>query len=304
MKFELSTKSNILITGGKGFIGSNLKRFLHQEGYNNISTPGSKEYNLVNEGKAIKMIDNYHPDLIINLAAKHGNIKENQESPSDFFYENLMIGVNVLRACIGRGVGKVVNIGSATSYPESIEMPLKEANLWSGLPGGATRFYGLAKRDIIQYSEAVRTQHNLNTINLIITNIHGPEQKSGVISDTIKKLREAKDTNKPSVTFWGSGEQTRDFLYVDDASRAILLATANLNETSPINIGSGEETSIREVVETSKDIIGYRGEIVWDTTKPEGVKRRCLDVTRARDNLGFKASTSLKEGLEKIIHHN
>lgn len=304
------TKKRIVITGGLGFLGSHLTRELEQRGANNIYIPNHSEMDLREKKVALKVTQN--AQVVIHLAGNVGGIGYNQANPGTLFYDNIMMGINIIDACRQNLVGKLVSIGTICSYPKYTDIPFKEENLWNGYPEETNAPYGIAKKALITMSQAYQQQYALNVINLLPVNLYGPgdhfdSKSSHVIPALIKKFVDAKKNQVKEVIVWGTGKATREFFYVEDAAKAIAEATEKHNRSEPVNVGACMEISIKELAELIKEIVGFEGKIVWDTTKPDGQPRRMLDTTKAKDYFGFQASTDFKVGLKKTIdwyNHN
>ena len=302
---DLATK-RICVTGGAGFLGTHLIRRLKEHGAREIFVPQYPEYDLVREADIIRMIDTAKPDIIIHLAAKVGGIGANREKPGEFFYDNLMMGVQLIHQAWLKGVEKFVAIGTICAYPKFTPIPFKEEDLWNGYPEETNAPYGLAKKMLLVQSQAYREQYGYNSIFLLPVNLYGPGDNfnpasSHVIPALIRKYLEAKEQGASEIVAWGDGTPTREFIYVEDAAEGITLATERYNSSEPVNIGSGFEISIKELAETIARLTGFTGNIRWDTTKPNGQPRRKLDTTRARDAFGFEAKTNFEEGLKRTI---
>lgn len=296
----------VLVTGGAGFLGRVLVRALQQRGCGPISVPRSAEYDLVDRGASERLLDDARPDLIIHLAAVCGGIGANRDRPGDFFYQNLMMGVQLMEAARRRGVPKFVAIGTVCAYPKFAEVPFREERLWDGYPEETNAPYGLAKKMLLVQAQAYRQQYGYNAIYLLPANLYGPGDNfdlhtSHVIPALIRKLSEAKRRRDAAVICWGTGRASREFLYVDDAAEGILLAAERYNGAEPVNLGNGREITIRELTETIRRMIGFDGRIEWDATRPDGQPRRALDTRRARELFGFEARTPLEEGLRRTI---
>ena len=296
----------VAITGGTGFLGRRLTRKFTERGCRNIFTAGHKEYDLVRPEDIRRLYDDAKPDIVVHLAAKVGGIGFNLENPATLFYENLMMGVQMLHEGFLRGIEKFVAIGTVCSYPKFTPVPFREEDLWNGYPEETNAPYGLAKKMVLVQSQAYRRQYGFNSIFLLPVNLYGPgdnfdPRSSHVIPALIKKCVDAGRNNEKEIVVWGTGKATREFFYVEDAAEAICLATERYNSSEPINIGAGFEISIKKLAEMIAELTGFAGRIIWDETKPDGQPRRMLDTTRAFRELGFKAKTDLREGLKKTI---
>ena len=302
---DLATK-RICVTGGAGFLGTHLIRRLKEHGAKEIFVPQYPEYDLVREADIIRMIDTAKPDIIIHLAAKVGGIGANREKPGEFFYDNLMMGVQLIHQSWLKGVEKFVAIGTICAYPKYTPIPFKEEDLWNGYPEETNAPYGLAKKMLLVQSQSYREQYGYNSIFLLPVNLYGPGDNfnpasSHVIPALIRKYLEAKEQGADEIVAWGDGSPTREFIYVEDAAEGIALATQNYNSSEPVNIGSSFEISIKDLTETIARLTGFNGSIRWDATKPNGQPRRKLDTTRAREAFGFEAKTDFEEGLKRTI---
>lgn len=296
----------IMVTGGAGFLGSHVVERLRDAGCRNVLVPRSRQYDLRNPQTAMELIKETRPDLIIHLAAAVGGIEANRKNPGSFFYDNLTMGVHLMEAARIYDVKKFVACGTICSYPKFAPVPFREEDLWNGYPEETNAPYGLAKKMLLVQSQAYRQQYGFNSIFLLPVNLYGPRdnfdlETSHVIPALIRKCLEAKEQNKDHITVWGTGKATREFLYVEDAAEAILLAAEHYDGDQPVNIGTGEEISIQSLAELIAELTGYTGEIRWDPQKPDGQPRRCLDVRKAKEYFGFEAKVSLKEGLRKTI---
>jgi GDP-L-fucose synthase len=296
----------ILVTGGAGFLGSYVVGKLKQRGCKDIFVPRSKDYNLVQMDAVKRLYKDSNPNIVIHLAAAVGGIGANCERPADFFYDNIMMGVQLMEEARLRKVSKFVNIGTVCSYPKFTPIPFKEKDLWNGYPEETNAPYGLAKKMLIVQSQAYRQQYGFNSINLLQVNLYGPGDNfapeiSHVIPALIKKCCDAIKNRENRIIVWGTGKPTREFLYVEDAAEGILLATEKYNKSEPINLGSGFEISIKDLVELIARLTGFKGEIIRDASKPDGQPRRCLDVSKAKKEFGFVAKTTFEEGLKKTI---
>jgi GDP-L-fucose synthase len=296
----------ILVTGAHGFLGSHIVARLERTGCRQIIAPRHAECDLPN-GEAIEaLFRNEQPDVVIHAAAAVGGIGANRANPGRFFYENAMMGLQLIEAARRHGTEKVVVLGTICAYPKLTPVPFREEDLWGGYPEEVTAPYGLAKKMLMVQCQAYRQQYGMNAIFLLPVNLYGPGdhfdlQNSHVVPAMIRKCMEAKDRGDAEVVLWGDGSPTREFLYADDAAEAILLATKAYDKPEPVNLGSGEEISIRNLAELIARLVGFKGRITWDTTQPNGQPRRCLNVSRAEREFGFKASTALEEGLRRTI---
>ena len=296
----------VLVTGGAGFLGREVVDLLKKKGCRHIFVPRKKEYDLRKESAIKRVLKDSKPDIILHLAAVVGGIGANQRHPGQFFYDNIRMGVQLMEEARKFGVEKFVAIGTICAYPKFAKVPFKEDDLWSGYPEETNAAYGLAKKMLLVQSQAYRQEYEFNSIFLLPVNLYGPgdnfsEDSSHVIPALIKKCVEAKALNAPSVTVWGTGKATREFLYVDDAARAIVLAAEKYNGAQPVNIGAHREISIKELAGLIVRLTGYKGKVVWDAIKPDGQPRRKLDTARAKKAFGFQAQMGLEEGLKKTI---
>lgn len=296
----------ITITGGDGFLGRHLVRKFQERGYQHVQSVPYPEYDLGQLADVQRMYREFQPQIIIHLAAKVGGIGFNQENPATLFYENLMMGTQLLHEGYLHQLEKFVGIGTICAYPKFTPVPFREEDLWNGYPEETNAPYGLAKKMLLVQSQAYRQQYGFNSIHLLPVNLYGPgdnfdPRSSHVIPALIKKCVEAVEQHADEVVVWGTGKATREFFYVADAAEAILLATERYNKSDPVNIGAGFEISIQELVELIAEITGFQGHIRWDTSKPDGQPRRMLDTSRAFNEFGFKAATNFREGLTKTI---
>lgn len=306
MVLDLS-KKRICVTGGAGFLGTHLIRNLQNRGAKDITVPTIEEYDLVKQAGIKHMLETAQPDVIIHLAAHVGGIGANMEKPAEFFYDNLMMGVQLMHESWRFGVEKFVAIGTICAYPKFTPIPFKEEHLWDGYPEETNAPYGLAKKMLLVQSQAYRQQYGFNSIFLLPVNLYGPGDNfnpasSHVIPALIRKCLEAKDRKENKIIAWGDGSPTREFIYVEDAAEGIALATIHYDESEPVNIGSSFEISIKELLEKIARMTGFEGEIVWDTSKPNGQPRRKLDTSRAEAWFGFKAATDFETGLQRTIN--
>jgi len=294
------------VTGGAGFLGSFIVEKLKERGAREIFIPTIEEYDLVNGDDVRRMLDTSQPDIVIHLAAQVGGIGANQEHPAEFIYSNAMMGFQLIHESWKRGIEKFVCLGTICAYPKFTPVPFKEENLWDGYPEETNAPYGLAKKLLLVQSQAYRQQYGFNCIYLLPVNLYGPRDNfkldsSHVIPALIRKCVEAQDAGTDSIEVWGDGSPTREFLYVEDAAEGILLAAEGYNGPEPVNLGSGNEIAIKDLVNTIARITGFTGKIIWDTSKPNGQPRRGLDTTRAWEYFGFRAQMSFEDGLRKTI---
>lgn len=300
-------KKRILVTGGNGFLGRHLVQMLQERKAvpkENIVAPTSQEVDLRIMEKCMDATKDI--DVVIHLAAKVGGIGANREKPGEFFYDNLMMGTQLMEAARLNGVEKFVAIGTVCSYPKFCPVPFKEDDLWNGYPEETNAPYGLAKKMLLVQSQAYRQQYGFNSVFLMPVNMYGPAdnfdpKSSHVIPALIKKVADAKATNSPEIVVWGHGTATREFLYVKDGAKGIILATENYEKSDPVNLGSSYEISIKDLVNLISELMGYTGKITWDTTKPDGQPRRKLDTTRATEEFGFTSETDFITGLKETI---
>lgn len=296
--------ATVLITGQTGFLGTQLFRLFVQRGYD-VVVP-DKRYDLKNAGEVKSLFDEYYPEIVIHAAALCGGIKANRNRPAEFFYDNMMMGLNVLDRSYRSGVSKFVQIGSVCSYPLEGEMPFKEEDLWSGYPELTNAAYGVSKRALLTLCQSYRQQYDMNCIYLMPVNMYGPgddfqTEDSHVIPALIRRITRACQNETDAISLWGTGKATREFLYVEDCAEAILQATQKYNKPEPINIATGEEISIADLANLISELIGFKGKILWDASMPDGQPRRLFDTSKAKQEFGFQAKTFLREGLKKTI---
>jgi GDP-L-fucose synthase len=302
----MDRSQTVLVTGGAGFLGSHLVRELRARGYQRVLAPRSAQYDLVDGAAVRRLLAESQPALVIHLAARVGGIGANQERPADFFYHNLMMGTQLLHESWRARVRKFVAIGTVCSYPKVTPVPFREAQLWEGYPEETNAPYGLAKKILLVQAQAYRQQHGFNAIYLLPVNLYGPGDNfdpasSHVIPALIKRFVEAAERGDEMVEAWGDGSPTREFLYVEDAARGIVQAAERYDRPEPVNLGSGQEISIRALVDQIAALVGYRGAVVWDVSKPNGQPRRGLDTSRAAREFDFQASTPFSDGLRRTI---
>ena len=296
----------VLVTGGAGFLGACVVADLQRKGCRSICSPRSKDYDLVDNEAVKRLYRDTNPDIVIHLAAVVGGIGANRENPGSFFYDNLMMGVQMMEQGRRYGIEKFVAIGTICAYPKLTPVPFREENLWNGYPEETNAPYGLAKKMLLVQAQAYRQQYGFNAVYLLPVNLYGPgdnfdPSSSHVIPALIKKCVDAARNGDKQVEVWGTGTATREFLYVEDAAEGIVLATEHYNQSEPVNLGAGFEISIRDLVSLIVEMTGFKGKVVWDQTKPDGQPRRMLDTTRAEKYFGFKAKTAFEEGLKKTI---
>lgn len=318
----------ILVTGGAGFLGSFVVKKLQRRGCKDIFVPRSKDYDLVEMQAVKRLYEDAKPDIVIHLAGRVGGIGANRVDPGKFLYDNLMMGLQMMEVARQVGLEKFVAVGTVCSYPKFAAIPFREEDFWNGYPEETNASYGLAKKMLLVQAQAYRQQYGFNAIYLLPVNLYGPRDNfdlesshviPALIHKFIKAQRETGSKQKavgsnsahsivptsysapPSVVVWGTGKPTREFLYVEDAAEGILLATERYNKPEPVNLGAGFEISIKELVDLIAKLTGFKGNILWDKTKPDGQPRRMLDVSRAKKEFGFSAKTGLEEGLKKTI---
>jgi GDP-L-fucose synthase len=296
----------IVVTGGAGFLGSHVVEELERRGARDVFVPRKRDFDLVDGAAVRRLLDEARPDLVVHLAARVGGIGANRENPGSFFYDNLMMGVQLLEACRQARVAKVVTLGTICAYPKLTPVPFREEYLWDGYPEETNAPYGLAKKMLLVQSQAYRQQYGMNAIHLLPVNLYGPRDNfdpslSHVIPALIKKIQDAQDAGAGHIDVWGTGRASREFLYVEDAARGIVLAAESYDGPEPVNLGAGFEILIRELVTTLARLMDFAGEIRWDATKPDGQPRRSLDTSRAERLFAFRASTSFEDGLRRTI---
>lgn len=296
----------VVVTGGAGFLGTYVTRRLRERGVEQIFVPRREDYDLVKIEQVRRLYDETRPDLVIHMAAVVGGIGANRANPGRYFYDNLMMGVQLLDEAYRYGIPKFVGLGTICAYPKFTPVPFREEDLWNGYPEETNAPYGLAKKMMLVQSQAYREQYGYNSIFLLPVNLYGPRdnfdlQSSHVIPALIRKCVEAIERKEKRIVCWGSGAVTREFLHAADCAEGILRASESYNSSEPVNLGSGFEISIRELAEKIARLTGFTGELVWDTTQPDGQPRRCLDVTRAEREFGFRARIGFDEGLRETI---
>ena len=298
---------SVLITGANGFLGRNLIRQMVDYGYKDVVGIDINDADLTNENEIESIFHKYKPEYVVHCAAKLGSLEYMQKYSNTIFYDNIRMNLNVMEYSRKHDVKKLINIGTASSYPENIEVPYKESQYWQDLPEKTIRGYAMAKKFSLIHQEMCWEQYDFSSIYLVLANLYGPGFIIGskyphVIPSIIIKMYNAKINNLNNITLWGNGNQTREFLYVDDATNAIILSLDKYNDITPLNIGSGYEISIKDLAEMVRNIVGFTGEILWDNRKPTGQSRRILDVSRASFKIGFKSKVELKQGLTETIN--
>ncbi len=296
----------IVVTGGAGFLGGYVQAGLKARRAGRILVPRIEEYDLTRLPDIQRMYDDMAPDIVIHLAAVVGGIGANRAHPGEFFYKNLMMGVQLLEEGRLRGIEKFVAVGTVCAYPKFTPVPFREEDLWNGYPEETNAPYGLAKKMLLVQSQAYRKEYGFNSIFLLPVNLYGPgdnfdPQSSHVIPALIKKCVDAVERGDSSITVWGTGNASREFIYAADAAEGILLATERYNESEPVNIGAGFEITIRELVAKIARLTGFQGEVIWDTSQPDGQPHRCLDTRRAYEKFGFRAAMDFDEGLKRTV---
>lgn len=300
------TEKRICVTGGLGFLGSHLIDRLKARGCENVFIADRDKYDLTKEAEIVRMYEEIRPDIVIHLAAVVGGIGANREHPGSFYYLNMVMGAMLIEQARLHNIEKFVALGTICAYPKFTPVPFKEMDLWLGYPEETNAPYGLAKKMMMVQLQAYRQEYDFHGIYLLPVNLYGPrdnfdDRSSHVIPALIKKCVEAKEAGADSIEVWGTGKATREFFYVEDAAEAIALAAERYDGTEPVNLGAGFEISIKDLVELIAKLTGFEGKIVWDSSKPDGQPRRCLDTSRAKEYFGFQAHTNFEEGLRKTI---
>jgi len=296
----------VCVTGGAGFLGSFVLAALEKRGVEDVFVPHIEDYDLTDVGDIRRMLQDSDPDIIIHLAALAGGIGANLERPAEFFYDNLMMGVPLMHEAYKQGVDKFVAIGTICAYPKFAEIPFKEDDLWLGYPEETNAPYGLAKKMLLVQAQAYREQYGFNAIYLLPVNLYGPRDNfnlktSHVIPALIRKFVEAQERGDKEVVLWGDGSPTREFFYAGDAAEGILMAAEKYHEGEPVNLGCGMEISIKDLAELIGSLTKFEGQVVWDTSKPNGQPRRMLDVSRAKEKFGFTAQMNFEDGLRNTV---
>jgi GDP-L-fucose synthase len=296
----------VLVTGGAGFLGRHVVRSIQDQGCQAVVVPRSHDFDLREKSAIVRLLEQARPDVLLHLAATVGGIEANRRFPGQFFYDNAIMGLQLMEQARLSGVEKFVAIGTVCAYPKFTPVPFREVDLWNGYPEETNAPYGLAKKMLLVQAQAYRQEYGFNAIYLLPVNLYGPgdnfaSETSHVIPALIRKCLEAVENGAAEVVVWGTGQASREFLFVEDAAEAIVLAAEHYNDPAPVNLGSGLEVSIKELVELIAELTGFRGRLVWDTTKPDGQPRRCLDTTVAERAFGFRARTVFREGLKRTI---
>jgi GDP-L-fucose synthase len=301
-----SVTDRIIVTGGAGFLGSFVTEALRAKGYTNLVIPRRKDVDLTNEAAVEKLYKDVKPDAIIHLAAEVGGIGANRDNPGRYFFANMAMGLHLIEGARKYGLKKFVQVGTICAYPKFTPVPFREEELWNGYPEETNAPYGIAKKALLVMCQGYRQQYGLNASYLLPVNLYGPRDNfdlktSHVIPALIRKTIGAKRAGRPTIEAWGTGSASREFLYVEDAAAGVVAAFEKYDEPEPINLGAGREISIKALTELVARTAGYEGTIVWDPTKPDGQPRRCLDVSRAKQHLGWQSTTTLEDGLKKTI---
>lgn len=300
------TNKRIVVTGGGGFLGSHVVCKLKARGCSSVFAPRRRDYDLTQAEAVERLFREHRPEILIHAAAVVGGIGANRENPGSFFYSNAIIGIQVIEAARSHGVDKTVVLGTICAYPKLTPVPFREENLWDGYPEETNAPYGIAKKALLVQCQAYRQQYGMNAIYLLPVNLYGPRdnfdvKSSHVIPALIRKCVEAREEGRPEIECWGDGSATREFLYVEDAADGVIAAAEKYDGPEPVNLGSGMEISIRDLVQKIASLTGYDGKIRWDATKPNGQPRRCLDITRSEREFGFRTKTGFDEGLRRTI---
>ena len=302
----LQPDTRIVVTGGTGFLGRHVMAALAARGYTNAVALGRRDYDLTQEPEAGRLFAERRPEVVVHLAAVVGGIGANRKHPGSYFFQNLMIGSLLMEHARRAGVRRFVSVGTICSYPKFTPVPFREEDLWNGYPEETNASYGLAKKMLLVQSLAYRQEYGFDAVNVLLVNLYGPgdnfdPESSHVIPALIRKCVEAAERGASEIEVWGTGKATREFLYVEDAAYGIVLATERYDGADPVNLGANTEISIKDLVELIVAETGFKGEVVWDTTKPNGQPRRCLDTTRAEQLFGFRAQVPLREGIERTV---
>jgi GDP-L-fucose synthase len=303
---SVSTTDRIVVTGGAGFLGLCVVEILRARGYQNIYIPRRKDFDLTAEADVQRLYREQKPQIMLHLAAEVGGIGANRDNPGRFFFANLAMGLHLIEQARINKIKKFLQVGTICAYPKFTPVPFRESELWNGYPEETNAPYGVAKKSLLVMCQSYRQQYGLNAIYLLPVNLYGPRDNfhphsSHVIPALIRKCVEARLAGQRQITAWGTGSVSREFLYVQDCAEGIVLSLEKYDSPDPINLGSGREITIKDLTEMIARLSGFKGQIVWDPSKPDGQPRRCLDVSRARQLIGFAAQTSLEEGLKKTI---
>jgi GDP-L-fucose synthase len=300
------TRLRVTVTGGAGFLGQVVCRKLAERGCTQIAVPRRADYDLTQESHVVRMYDDFKPDVVIHLAAEVGGIGANRDHPGRFFFANMAMGMHLIEHGRQREIKKFVQAGTVCAYPKHTPVPFREQELWNGYPEETNAPYGVAKKALFVMLDGYKREHGLNSTVLVPVNLYGPGDNfdlhtSHVIPALIRKCCDAVDRQNETITCWGTGSASREFLYVDDAAEGILAAAEQMDEPTPINLGTGSEIKIKQLVKLIAELAGFNGRIEWDETKPDGQPRRCLDIQRAEELLGWRGVVDLREGLKRTI---
>lgn len=302
----ISKTDRILVTGGAGFLGGFIVEILRARGYREIFVPRRKDFDLTSEADVQKLYREHHPDIVLHLAAEVGGIGANRDNPGRFFFANMAMGLHLIEQARIHKIKKFVQVGTICAYPKFTPVPFRESELWNGYPEETNAPYGVAKKSLLVMCQAYRQQYGLNAIYLLPVNLYGPRDNfhphsSHVIPALVRKCVEARLARAKQITAWGTGKVSREFLYVEDCAQGVVLSLEKYDSPEPMNLGSGREITIKDLTDLVARLSRFQGKIIWDPSKPDGQPRRCLDVTRAREAIGFSAGTSLEDGLSKTI---
>lgn len=302
----ISSKDRIIVTGGAGFLGGFVVERLRARGYRDIVVPRRREYDLTREADVERLYNDHRPAAVMHLAAEVGGIGANRENPGRFFFANAAMGLHLIEGARRHGLKKFLQVGTICAYPKFTPVPFKEDDLWNGYPEETNAPYGVAKKALLVMCQAYRQQYGLNAVYVLPVNLYGPRDNfdlhtSHVIPALIRKCVEARDRGEKQITAWGTGSASREFLYVEDCAEGLVAALEKYDSPEPMNLGSAREITIRDLTHLVAKLAGFQGEIVWDTTKPDGQPRRCLDVKRSQFEIGFTAGTKLEDGLRTTI---